>query len=149
MRLIEQLRADFPQFSFVIGDENLWLPEEKRIICRNNDAIGALHELGHALSGHKGFIQDIELLKSERQAWDAARELGAKYGVKIDDNRVEASLDWYRGWLHQRSVCPVCGQNAPQERSTGRYKCLNCAAVWHTNDARMAALRRYKAKSSP
>jgi ribosomal protein L37AE/L43A len=146
MKFIEVLQADFPNFSFVEDEENLWLPGKNTIYYRPGDKAGALHELGHATLQHKNFIQDIELLHAERDAWDKALELGAKYGVKISEKRVETAMDWYRDWLHARSTCPKCGQNAPQERATGRYKCFNCGAAWNANDGRNARIHRYMQK---
>jgi ribosomal protein L37AE/L43A len=146
MNIIAKLSADFPDFTFKIGDENLWLPEENKIIYRPDDKVGALHELGHAICGHNGFVQDIELLHAERDAWDQAVELGQKYGVKISEKRIEQAMDWYRDWLHNRSVCPKCAQNGFQRRADRRYECLNCGAVWDTNDGRQARTHRYMRK---
>jgi ribosomal protein L37AE/L43A len=143
MKLIKQLRADFGQFSFVEGDENLWLPDENKILYCPSDKVGVLHELGHALCGHKDFVQDIEIIHAERDAWDKAIELGQKYGVKISPKRIEKAMNWYRDWLHLRSTCPKCAQNGIQQRSDRRYKCLNCGAVWNTNDGRNARTHRY------
>lgn len=141
---MEQLLADFEQFSFVPDGTCRWSPAEMTICYADGDEIGLLHELGHALCAHNSFAQDVELLHIERDAWEKARELGDKYGVKIDDETVEIALDGYRDWLHNRSKCPRCGQNGVQGRSDSLYRCLNCATVWNTNDARQAALRRYK-----
>ncbi|MDR1196853.1 MAG: hypothetical protein LBL08_01075 [Candidatus Nomurabacteria bacterium] len=146
MKLIERLQADFGQFLFILGDENRWSPEEKTIFYVEDDVASLLHELGHALLEHKKFVQDVELLHIERDAWEKAREIGVKYGLKIDDEQVEKAMDGYRDWLHFRSICPVCDQNGVQEHSSGRYRCLNCDTVWNANDARKTALRRYKHK---
>ena len=146
MELIARLKADFGQFSFEEADENLWLPEKNKILYIKNDPVGVLHELGHALGGHKDFTQDIELLHAERDAWDKALELSKKYGVKINSERVETAMDWYRDWLHARSACPECSQNGIQQRANGYYKCLNCETTWQANDARQTGLKRYKQK---
>jgi ribosomal protein L37AE/L43A len=144
MTLIDRLQTDFGQFLFVESDENHWSPDENTVFYVKNDKINLLHELGHALCGHKKFVQDVELLHIERDAWDKARELGQKYGVKITDKQTETALDGYRDWLHSRSLCPNCSQTGLQSRSDGLYRCLNCDTVWNTNDARQSALRRYK-----
>ena len=146
MNLINQLRADFGQFSFVEDKDCRWSPEENTIFYTEGDKIGVLHELGHAICGHKSFVQDVELLHIERDAWEKARLVGAKYGVKIGDKRIESSLDGYRDWLHERSKCPRCDQNGVQSRPDGLYGCLNCDMVWFVNDARKCGLRRYKQK---
>ncbi|MDR2524131.1 MAG: hypothetical protein LBC95_01125 [Candidatus Nomurabacteria bacterium] len=145
MKLIERLRADFGRFSFAPNDICRWLPEENTIYFAEDEA-QLLHELGHALCGHRGFVQDVELLRIERDAWEKAREIGAKYGIEISDEQIENALDGYRDWLHERSKCPKCGQNGVQGRIGGRYRCLNCDAAWDANDARQCALRRYKQK---
>jgi ribosomal protein L37AE/L43A len=143
MKYMEALQNDFPDFVFEIGEENLWLPEEDKILYCPGDKVGVLHELGHALCGHRDFVQDIELLHAERDAWDKACELGTKYGVKITEKRIETAMDWYRDWLHARSTCPKCGQNGIQQRSSRRYQCLNCNSIWNTNDGRNARIHRY------
>jgi len=146
MKLVEQLRVDFPEVLFVVGDECRWTPEKNAVFYTDEDEINLLHELGHALLGHKNFTQDIELLHFERDAWEKAREIGVKYGVKITDQQIENALDTYRDWLHERSKCPNCGQNGVQSGPNGDYRCINCNTVWKTNDARKTALRRYKRK---
>jgi ribosomal protein L37AE/L43A len=146
MKLIERLRADFPDILFKTGRESLWSPEENTVYCARGDNARLLHELGHALLGHRDFSQDIELLHMERDAWNKARIIGADYGVEIDDQQIETAMDSYRDWLHDRSVCPKCAQNGHQERSGGLYRCLNCDTVWNANDARRTHLRRYKQK---
>ena len=143
MSLVETLRRDFPAVLFVATDGiPRWLPEEKTIYYTDGDDANLLHELGHALLGHKSFTQDVELLHSERDAWEKAREIGERYGVKISEKRIEDAMDKYRDWLHERSLCPDCGQTGLQRRSDSQYECFNCLTVWKANDARICALRR-------
>lgn len=146
MKLARQLEKDFPDLLFEPGEENLWIPDEKKIIFKPNDEDGLLHELGHALCGHSEFTQDIELMHAECDAWEKAKELGEKYDVEIDEDRIDTALNWYRDWLHQRSVCPKCDQNGIQSRKNGNYRCLNCGTSWRANDARRTSLRRIKQK---
>jgi ribosomal protein L37AE/L43A len=141
--LFRLLKHDFPDFSFEISDENLWLPAERKILYRPNDSVGILHELGHAICGHKNFVQDIELVHAEREAWDKAIELSEKYSVKISSKRIEKAMNWYRDWLHLRSTCPKCSQNGVQQRSDRLYRCLNCNTVWNANDGRNARTHRH------
>jgi ribosomal protein L37AE/L43A len=143
MSLISQLQADFEQFLFVESDENHWSPDENTVFYAKNDKINLLHELGHALCGHKKFVQDVELLHIERDAWEKAVGLGQKYGVKISTEQIETALDGYRNWLHDRSICPNCSQNGVQQRSDRRYRCLNCDTIWTANDGRNARTHRY------
>lgn len=144
MELIEQIKKDFGQFSFVLSDDNRWSPEENTIYYTEDSFPELLHELGHANLGHKSFIQDVELLHMERDAWEWARENGKKYKVKVSDEQIEECLDMYRDWLHYRSKCPDCEQNGAQDHSDGHYYCLNCNTTWSANDARKTSLRRFK-----
>lgn len=114
-----------------------------------DDAVSyLLHEIGHAFLDHRTFRRDIDLLKMERGAWEQARVLGAEFGIDIDTNLIEDSLDTYRDWLHSRSLCPRCDATGIQ---TGRseYCCLACNNTWQVNDARSCALRRYTIKKRP
>lgn len=107
-----------------------------------------MHEYGHALLGHVGYAHDIDLVKIERAAWDKALEIAHHYHVSIPKDLVEESLDTYRDWLHDRSLCPSCEatgiQTAPQQ-----YRCLACGTSWRVNEARTCALRRYRTKKHP
>lgn len=92
-----------------------------------------LHELGHALSGHKDYKTDIKRLKLEREAWDRAKllydSLSKKYplikSTPWDPDFVEFSLDTYRDWLHNKSRCPRCGLTRAQS-SDKKYHCPRC-----------------------
>jgi hypothetical protein len=139
--LVTQLVHDFPELKFEKSDTAHWSPTEQIIYYSDNSA-DLLHELGHALLDHKNFVQDIELLHIERDAWEKARELAPKYGVKINDDAIENALDSYRDWLHARSLCPNCRQTGLQNRETLDYYCVNCNARWHANDARICGLKR-------
>ena len=144
MKLIERLREDFSDITFELGEENLWFPDENKIVFHPNDNVGLLHELGHAMCGHSNFVQDIELIHAERDAWNKAIKLGKKYNIKISEDRIETTLDWYRDWLHNRSLCPKCSQNGIQDKKSLLYSCINCGTSWQSNDARKTNLRRYK-----
>lgn len=143
MHFIEIIKNDFPNFDFEISNQNLWLPNENKILFISDDKVGLLHEIGHAICKHNNFIQDIELLHAEREAWDKALQLSKKYKVKISQKRIESAMNWYRDWLHTRSSCPKCLQNGIQHRSDRCYECLNCGSIWATNDARNVNLKRY------
>jgi hypothetical protein len=118
-----------------------WSSAEQTVYYGKNTA-ELLHELGHALLDHKDFIQDIELLHIERDAWEKARQLAPQYKVKIDDDLIETALDGYRDWLHARSLCPRCHQTGLQDSQTLDYYCVNCNARWQVNDARSCGLKR-------
>ena len=140
--LIETLRHDFPQFEFAKDSESYWSPTEHKIyFCENPTEL--FHELGHAILDHKDFIQDIDLLKMERDAWSKGVEISRKYGYKIRENDIEKALDGYRDWLHARSLCPNCSQTGIQDCNTLEYSCLNCGTKWIANDSRKVGLKRH------
>lgn len=143
--LIEKLRADFPQFNFVAGEDFHWNFETQTIFFTDSTDFEAqiLHELGHALNSHSSFEMDVELLQMEVEAWQTAREISRKYGIRIRNDLVENHLDTYRDWLHKRSLCPNCLVNGFQQ-SDSSYKCPACRTVWSVNDSRFKNLRRTK-----
>ena len=143
--LIEKLRADFPQFNFAAGEDFHWNFETQTIFFTDSPDFEAqiLHELGHALNSHSSFEMDVELLQMEVEAWQTAREISQKYGIRIRNDLVENHLDTYRDWLHKRSLCPNCLVNGFQQTDLS-YKCPACCAVWQTNDSRFKNLRRIK-----
>ena len=84
-----------------------------------------LHEVGHALSGHRTYRQDLERVKMECEAWRRARSLCERYGVEYDEGVVEQELESYREWLHQKSKCSQCGLTRYQA-GNGAYHCPFC-----------------------
>jgi len=146
--LVAKLANDFPKFKFEKSNVAHWSPTDKTI-SYTDDSAKLLHELGHALLDHTDFVQDIELIHLERDAWEKARELASKYEVEITDDMIETALDDYRDWLHARSLCPKCGQTGVQSRDSLVYSCLNCNARWTANDARNCGLKRRLIKKSP
>lgn len=104
-----------------------------------------LHEFGHALLEHKEYTKDIELLKMERVAWDKAAALASTFSVNIDEDLIETSLDTYRDWLHDRSVCPACSATGIETHKQ-QYECVTCHTTWRVNEARDCSLRRYTTK---
>lgn len=143
--LLSRLRADYPDITFVVGDDFKWSKTRGELtIIEDEPALYVLHELAHGILGHTDFDMDIKLLKQEREAWDYARsKLMPKYGLSSDESLIEESLDTYRQWLHARSLCPSCGLSCLQTK-TSTYVCTNCRCSWRPNDARRCALRRYK-----
>ena len=143
--LITKLEADFPHFTFTAGDEFHWSPEAQTIFYDKvaDDQASLLHELSHAILGHKDYTRDIGLIELERDAWTYAQKtLAQKYGVSIETGQVEDALDTYRDWLHARSICPGCLATGVQTKNN-EYKCILCTTKWRVNDARACALRRY------
>jgi predicted Zn-ribbon and HTH transcriptional regulator len=143
--LIAKVTTDFPDLIFAANDEFRWSPDEQTVFYEKDseDLASFLHELSHAILNHKEYARDIGLLELERAAWTYAQEnLSGEYGVVIDTNQVEDSLDTYRNWLHARSTCPSCKATGFEVKKA-EYKCPACSSKWRVNDARVCALRRY------
>jgi hypothetical protein len=130
------------------SDDFGWNPETTTVSYypAHSDAPSLLlHEVGHALLGHAKYGRDIELLVIERQAWDKAELISHDFGVTIDADLIEDTLDTYRDWMHSRSLCPSCGATGLQVASK-TYTCPSCHQKWQVNEARSCELRRYKTK---
>jgi hypothetical protein len=101
-----------------------------------------LHELAHAKLKHYDYASDVGLIRMEAEAWNHARhKLAPKYSVVIDYGFIEDSLDTYRQWLHERSLCPQCKQTGIQ-KNENTYNCFNCRCLWQVNESRLCGLRR-------
>ena len=144
-RLVTRIQNDYPMFKFAPSDKAYWSPTEQKIYYTNDD-IQTLHELGHAISGHSEYRQDIELLQIERAAWDKAQELAPAYELEINDDTIEQALDTYRDWLHQLSRCPKCGQTGLQNADTLNYRCPNCQHTWRATTGKTTQTKRLSAK---
>lgn len=152
--LIKQLKSanlttpNGETISYKQGDGFMWDPN-RFCLHYNPRAPQApqltLHELGHALLGHKNYAHDITLLELERAAWDKALEIGKTYGIAITDDAIENHLDTYRDWLHARSLCPAC-QTTGLQTGNRQYCCPSCGQIWQVNDARTCGLKRYITK---
>ena len=152
--LVVRLAADYPELRFRVGKRFMFRPARTIVMeapvaefeakneCaeavnddsgglgggENEWALQLLHEVGHALSGHREFRTDPERLVMEREAWERARELAATYNIRYDEEFVEGALDTYRDWLHQRSACPECGLTRYQTVD-GRWHCPLCEGL--------------------
>ncbi len=144
--LVKQLAADYASLVFCTSHEFSWSPHTSTVYYDPSGEYAQqklLHELAHALLGHKGYTRDVQLLAIERDAWHYARtRLAKKYNVPISEDVAESLLDSYRDWLHMRSCCPSCELNGVQT-AKNRYECLACTGAWHVNEAKACALRRY------
>lgn len=143
--LVHRLIADFPLFTFREDSDFRWSPKDKIIFydLQSNDTASLLHEVSHAVLGHSNYTRDIELLAMESSAWVYAQtKLAEIYEVSIDETKIENSLDSYRDWLHERSICPHCTATGLQTRKRW-YLCVACGTTWRTNEARTCALRRH------
>lgn len=124
---LAKIKSDFPDFKFQNGRKFAFRPPKTIIVGpgESNDSLLLLHELGHALSGHRDYETSVRRLKMEREAWEKAKELAPKYDVSYDEEIVEAELDSYRDWLDKKSRCPKCGLTRFQTPD-GEYHCPNC-----------------------
>ncbi|MBR2841629.1 hypothetical protein IKE80_02520 [Candidatus Saccharibacteria bacterium] len=124
---LNMLKRDFADFNFKRGRKFAFRPPRTIVIGPEEPAwqLLALHEVGHAVSGHKNFETDVGRIKMEMEAWEKARELATRYGVIFDETIVQEELDTYRDWLHQKSRCPKCGLTR-FETPDGQYHCPRC-----------------------
>ena len=125
--LISRLKKDYPEFRFREGAKFAFRPPKTITVGPHepSDELLILHELSHAILGHKDFKMDVTRLKMEKDAWAKARELATKYDVTTDEALVQRELDTYRDWLHQKSRCPKCGLTRFQTPDRV-YHCPRC-----------------------
>ena len=124
---MKKIQADYPEFRFTEGKKYAFRPP-RTIVLGPSEAFSELlllHEVSHAILGHKTFKMDVERLKMESEAWEKARELADKYTIEINEDLIQDELDTYRDWLHTRSRCKECGLTCYQT-SDGAYHCPRC-----------------------
>lgn len=129
---LARLKKDYPKLKFRVGTKFMFRPPRTIIYVEPGiDTFLAgyflqfLHEIGHALLGHRDFRTDSERVKMECEAWQKARELCDIYDIAYDEEFAEAELDTYRDWLHQKSLCKDCGLTRYQTVD-GAYHCPFC-----------------------
>lgn len=147
--LIHKLKTTYPDFSFVASEQFSWSPSNKTVFYDRgapNAPLLLLHELSHALLGHKEYRRDIELIAMETAAWEKVKLHADEYKVRINEDAIQDHLDTYREWLHARSTCPNCSANGYQTAAS-EYECPACTHAWKVNEARICALRRYSTKT--
>lgn len=139
--LLNRLEVDYPNINFIEGDTFYWSPKDQAVTYTEQSTQpdisdwSLLHEVSHALLGHSQYKSDFELVQLETEAWQYARKLADKYGIKISPDHIQDCLDTYRDWLHRRSTCPDCGIVSIQE-DPSTYRCLNCKAAWQVSSSR-------------
>lgn len=154
-RVISELQDKFPKLRFRAGKQFYWSPETGEIVYEagakgRKAEWSLLHETGHALSGHKSYKADFELLRLEIDAWERARRVAGRLGLEIDEDHIQNSLDTYRDWLYKRSICPACGNKSLQQGDFVHYRCFNCHTVWRVTASRFCrAYRRSKGVPQP
>ena len=118
---------DYPELRFREGGKFAFRPPRTIVLGASQPFWGllALHEVSHAVLGHRSFRTGVERLKMEMLAWEKARELAVHYNVAIDEDVIQGELDTYRNWLHQKSRCPHCGLTRFQTPD-GQYCCPKC-----------------------
>ena len=124
--LVAQLKADYPYYHFKNGKKYAFRYPKSIMIGPKEPfwELLILHELSHALLGHRDFALDIERLKMENQAWEKAKELANRYNIEINEDYIQDQLDTYRDWLHKKSRCPSCGLTRFQDKDG--YHCPRC-----------------------
>ena len=124
---IERVKLDFPELKFRNGKKYAFRPPKTIILGPPEpfSELFTLHEVSHAILGHKDFKMDVARLRMESEAWARARELAAKYRVEVDENLIQEQLDTYRDWLHKKSRCPICGLTRFQTPDSV-YRCPKC-----------------------
>ncbi len=125
--LLEKLKDTYVEFNFRPADRFLFRPPKTIYYIEDAEDFDSLllHELGHAILGHKTFKTDIERLKMERSAWEKASEIAKNLKITINQDLIELELDTYRDWLHQKSKCKKCGLTRYQTPD-GKYHCPQC-----------------------
>jgi hypothetical protein len=92
-----ELIQTFPEFNFQPDDYFTWAPATRTItydpkrIKTNNGRAQLLHELGHALLNHQKVTDDTRY-GLERDAWDVARVLAQKLGIRRQELYITAQL---------------------------------------------------------
>lgn len=132
------LQSTYPEFTFQLGQRFTFRPPHTIILeplttpPQPNYALLTLHELSHALCKHKDYQTNLKRLKIEVEAWEYAKNLLKlhpewlkTYPLKWDEDFVQAQLDTYRDWLHQKSTCHTCHLTRFQAQN-GTYYCPHC-----------------------
>lgn len=147
-KLLLALKEELADISWQESERFSWDPRHKTIffsLDTEHPKWSLLHEAGHAKCDHERYSSDIELLKMEVEAWQAAKVLATELGEAIDQDHVEDCLDSYRDWLHRRSKCPHCEQNGI-ESPKGTYCCINCTHSWTVSEQRFCRVYRKSKK---
>ncbi len=151
--LLKKLAAEYPDVILKPGKVFLWSPKQHVVsyipdqLTSDKGSWSLLHEVSHAILGHRDYRNDFELLQLEVAAWEEALAVGERLSIKIDQNFIEDCLDTYRDWLHQRSTCPTCGSSGLQH-DPKTYRCHNCLTIWHVSQSRFCRPYRKKLHTS-
>jgi hypothetical protein len=133
-----ELLEHFTDQTFVPGKYFMWSPNahsityDTRRMTTNNGRLALLHEIGHARLNHRIYKYDMELLRMEMEAWDIARDLAPKFGIKVNEQHIASTIASYDDWLTKRATCPDCN-NFSLQRGRDSYGCFVCGAKWVVN----------------
>lgn len=145
--MVAELSKQFPKLKFVAGEQFIWSPLKRTIYYDEAQSttpqgfLALLHEVGHALLGHKDYTFDLDLLNMEVEAWAKARELAQDFKLDVNEDHIENCLDTYRMWLFKRSRCPTCAQTSLQADAR-TYRCFICHSQWKVAPTRSLQPRR-------
>jgi hypothetical protein len=152
--LLRNLKIQYPELRFTVGQQFCWSPETLEIyyIQNGNGAHATwslLHETGHALLEHSTYKSDFELLSLEVCAWEKAQQLAQSTQIQIDEDHIQDCLDTYRDWLYKRSICPKCLTKCLQQDRQNYYRCFNCHTVWRVSASRFCRAYRSTKNFNP
>lgn len=128
---LNKIITAFPEFIYKPGKKFIFRPkktiyyEEKS----SNFPLLLLHETAHALLKHYSFATSLERLTLERDAWKKTHALCKKFAQPFDADFAEKNLDTYRDWLHQKTLCKVCGLTCLELNSESLF-CPFCQKVY-------------------
>lgn len=145
--LLDSIKNDFPTINFVEAEAFRWSDEHRTIYYDKSadySEWSLLHELGHMTCHHQGYSTDTRLVRMEVEAWQCAKELSSRYGLKIDEEYTQDCIDSYRNWQYKRSSCPNCQQTGVETQS-GSYSCFNCRHKWQVTTSRFCRVYRQSA----
>ena len=152
VELLEKLQFDYPGITFIQGNTFYWSPKTQSVTYAPGSTQpdiaqwSLLHEVSHGILDHKHYFSDFELMQLEVAAWQHARILAKKYGIKIDQEHIQDCLDTYRDWLHMRATCPSCSTVSAQ-KDPNTYECFNCHTSWHVSNSRFCRPYRRRTKA--
>lgn len=147
--MIKEITALYPKLKFKKASDFMWSPSDKQIhynterLKAEQGQYSLLHEVGHALLGHKTYDHDIDLLAYELDAWEKAKKVAKELEVSIDQDYIEDCLDSYRDWLKKRSTCPECSF-VNFQTSHLVYDCFNCGCSWKVSASQICRIQRIK-----
>lgn len=151
---LSNIITDFPDINFEKADIFYWSAKDNTVYfesasLRTEKGLWQLlHEVSHAVLGHKNFNSSISLLKMETEAWAKAKQISEKYQLTINHTYVERCLDTYRDWLHKRSTCPGCS-SLGIEADDCLFSCFNCGKKWQAGSSQLSrCYRRQKVNAT-